>query len=51
YKLSLSANLKCQGIYDIFHASLLQMYELIDDCLFSGRLDSQVTNFEKRNSE
>ncbi|OBZ75892.1 hypothetical protein A0H81_04113 [Grifola frondosa] len=46
YQIALPTNLKQHGIHDVFHTSLLWIHELNDDCLFSGRLDSQVAEFE-----
>ena len=42
YQLDLPAYLKCQGIHDVFHSSLLCIHIPNDDCLFPGRMDTQL---------
>ncbi|EPS95031.1 hypothetical protein FOMPIDRAFT_33827, partial [Fomitopsis schrenkii] len=41
YLIDLPRNLKCRGVHDVFH----------DNCLFPGRLDSQVAELEDRDNE
>ena len=51
FKLDLPANLRCRGIHDVFHSSLLRVHQPNDDRLFLGRLDSQVADLEDRDNE
>ncbi|KNZ74109.1 hypothetical protein J132_07996 [Termitomyces sp. J132] len=42
FHISISQNMKRQGIHDMFHAALLRIHKLNDDRLFPGRLDEQI---------
>ena len=35
-------HLKCRGIHDVFHASLLREHVPNDDRLFPGQMDTQL---------
>jgi hypothetical protein len=45
FKLDLPPCLRQRGIQPVFHSSLLQAHILNDDCLFPGRLETQVADF------
>ncbi|EPQ50010.1 hypothetical protein GLOTRDRAFT_27386, partial [Gloeophyllum trabeum ATCC 11539] len=42
YQLELPPSLKARGIHNVFHSSLLRIYEPNDDRLFPGRTDEHV---------
>lgn len=51
FKLDILARLKQRGVHDVFHASLLKLHVPNDDCLFPGRLEHQVTEFDDAEQE
>lgn len=46
YRIELPADLKRRGVHNVFHSLLLCVHKPNDDCLFPGRLASQVAELE-----
>ena len=51
YKLDLPGRLRRRGIHPVFHASLLRIHVPNNDRLFPGRLETQVADFGKNDTE
>ncbi|KAG5349608.1 hypothetical protein C0989_002786 [Termitomyces sp. Mn162] len=47
FRVKLPASMRCRGIHDVFHASLLRIHHPNDDRLFPGRLDEQIVEPEQ----
>jgi len=51
FRIELPPHLKQRGVHDVFHASLLRIHIPNDDCLFPGRLFTQLNAGNENESE
>jgi hypothetical protein len=51
FRLELPDRMKQRGIHNVFHSSYLRIHLPNDNCLFPGRLDNQVAEFDEEECE